>query len=244
MKQFIKLLYQFGTKIIFHPGFVSRFYKYRSLQKDDKKIEWRNILPVFNEDTKATNFDTHYIYHPAWASRVVKKINPVKHIDISSTLHFCTQLSAFIPTEFYDYRPAKLNLSDLSSGHTDLCNLHFETGSIMSLSCMHTIEHIGLGRYGDQLDSNGDTKAALELQRVLAPGGNLLLVTPVGKSRIMFNAHRIYSMDQVLSMFSGLKLVEFSLIPDDALKTGMLENADPALVEKQSYGCGCFWFRK
>lgn len=242
---FLRTSYYLVTRVLRRPKFISDFYRFRSLQKDSsKQIKWDDILPVLNESTSSTGFDTHYIYHPAWAARIVKKINPDVHIDISSTLHFSTQLSAFIPTQFYDYRPAKLNLSQLSSGKTDLCNMHFESNSIQSLSCMHTIEHIGLGRYGDPLDPDGDKKAANELRRVVAHGGHLLLVTPVGRERIMFNGHRIYSFETILSLFPEFELMEFSLIPDNALEVGIINKADPALVASQQYGCGCFWFKK
>ena len=235
-----KIIYFFGVKILFHPRFILDFYKFRSLQKNNKKkIEWKDVLPFFNENTTETIFDSHYVYHPAWATRVVKKINPEKHIDISSTLHFCTQLSAFIPTDFYDYRPAQLKLDNLTTNSIDLCKMNFESNSIYSLSCMHTIEHIGLGRYGDPLDPYADIQAASELQRVIAEKGNLLIVTPVGRPKIMFNGHRIYSFEQIIGMFSQLTLVEFTLIPDNAISAGMVANANPDLVSLQKYGCGC-----
>jgi SAM-dependent methyltransferase len=116
---------------------------------------------------------------------------PAKHIDISGTLPFFFILSAFMPVEFYDFRTAPLHLSQLKCGSTDLTALHFSTGSVQSLSCMHTVEHVGLGRYGDPIDPDGDLKAIRELKRVLAPGGNLLFVVPVGKPSVVFNAHRI-----------------------------------------------------
>jgi SAM-dependent methyltransferase len=141
--------------------------------------------------TEITPFDAHYIYHPAWAARILKDMAPAKHIDISGTLHFCSILSAFNPVEFYDFRTAPLHLSQLKCGSTDLIALHFSTGSVQSLSCMHTVEHVGLGRYGDPIDPDGDLKAIRELKRVLAPGGNLLFVVPVGKPSVVFNAHRI-----------------------------------------------------
>jgi hypothetical protein len=106
---------------------------------------------------------------------------------------------------------------------------------------MHTIEHIGLGRYGDQIDPNGDMRAVNELKRVLAENGSLLFVTPVGKPKIEFNAHRIYSFEMVMEMFEGLKLMEFSLITDSG---DFIENANPDIVKEQKYGCGCFWFKK
>jgi hypothetical protein len=101
-----------------------------------------------------------------------------------------------------------------------------------------------MGRYGEPVDYDGDIKAAHELSRVLAPNGTFIFVTPVGQSRIEFNAHRIYSYEQVLALFPDLTLTEFSLVPDDYHDTGVIENADPALVSKQRYACGCFVFTK
>lgn len=214
---------------------------FRNLPSNRFTISDADLYPCLYDNTSFTGFDAHYIYHPAWATRIIKKINPSKHIDISSTLHFCAAISAFYPTEFYDYRPAKLNLSNLISKEGDLNKLSFDDNSVESLSCMHTIEHIGLGRYGDKLDADGDLKAIKELQRVTKIGGNLLIVTPVGKPRIQFNAHRIYSFEMVNDLFSGFELKDFSLVKDDQT---YIENADPALVAAQTYGCGCFWYQK
>ena len=121
------------------------------------------MFPTLLDRTATTKFEPHYIYHPAWAARVVAKINPAKHVDIASTLHFSTIISAFLPVEFYDYRPAILNLPGLVSKHADLTKLHFADNSIESLSCLHTIEHVGLGRYGDPIDPTGDVTACKEL---------------------------------------------------------------------------------
>jgi hypothetical protein len=110
---------------------------------------------------------------------------------------------------------------------------------------MHVVEHIGLGRYGDTLDPQGDLKAIAELKRVLAVGGHLLFVVPIGfRPRIMFNAHRIYTYDQILSYFSDLELMQFALIPDSSTLGGLVLNANKDLADRQIYGCGCFWFRK
>lgn len=222
--------------------FKKQFKLFNKLNNDTRfENSWSDILPCLNDNTGITNFDAHYIYHPAWAARVLRSINPAKHIDISSTLHFCTLISAFIETAFYDYRPAHLNLEGLNTGKADLNNLHFEDNSIQSLSCMHTIEHIGLGRYGDNLNPNGDLKAIEELKRVCAPGGNLLIVLPVGKKKLMFNAHRIYNADEVIKEFDGFKIIEFSLVTDN---NDFITNSDLSLANEQNYGCGCFWFQK
>jgi len=227
------------------PSYSKFFKDMIKFKRKDKLnlIKIRNIYPCIHDNTPSSNFDRHYIYHPAWAARILRKTNPNIHIDISSTLHFCTIVSGFIKMKFYDFRPAQINLSNLSSEHADLTHLQFESNSIMSLSCMHTVEHIGLGRYGDPIDPEGDIKAISELQRVLANNGNLLFVVPIGKSKIMFNAHRIYSYGQIINYFSNLELLEFCLVPDDK-QLGFIENASVELADQQNYGCGCFWFRK
>ncbi|HTI80190.1 MAG TPA: DUF268 domain-containing protein [Acetobacteraceae bacterium] len=206
------------------------------VRKDD-------ALPQLGDRTGATPFDRHYTYHPAWAARILMRTKPAEHVDISSILAFATMISAFIPTRFYDFRPAPLDLPGLSCGSADLTALPFADGSVASLSCMHVIEHIGLGRYGDPLDADGDLKAIRELVRVLAPGGNLLVVAPVGRPRVQFNAHRIYDHEQLARAFAPLELVEFALIEERG-ERGLIVSPDPALVHAQDYGCGCFWLRR
>ena len=207
-------------------------------------MSWEKRYPCLCDNTGSTGFDRHYIYHPAWAARILALNKPESHVDISSTLHFCSIVSAFIPTKFYDYRPANLELGNLSSEAADLLALPFADAALPSLSCMHVVEHIGLGRYGDNLDPDGDLKAISELKRVLAVEGSLLFVVPVGQPVIMFNAHRIYSYDQILSYFTGFELKEFALIPDNPEEGGLIRNASKESAAKQTYACGCFWFVK
>ncbi|MEI7777735.1 MAG: DUF268 domain-containing protein [bacterium] len=232
-------------RVAFSPFILKDYFAYKKIDEEKRfAISPKDFYPQVRDKTIQTGFDRHYIYHTAWAARKVHEINPTKHIDISSSLYFCGIVSAFVPVDFYDYRPANLKLSDLQSKEGNLHNLPFETGSVKSISCMHTIEHVGLGRYGDPIDPNGDIKAIEELKRVTATGGNLLFVTPVGKPKIEFNAHRIYSYEQIVSYFKGFELKEFSLIPEKEKDGGIITNASPALVQKENYACGCFWFVK
>jgi SAM-dependent methyltransferase len=248
-KQLLKVplvipVYVFLRRLLSWPRYIADMINFIRHNDNRFPVKFRNLFPLFLDRTPTTGFEPHYIYHPAWAARVVARVNPEKHIDIASTLHFCTIASAFVPVEFYDYRPALLNLPNLTSKHGDLTNLHFESNSIQSLSCLHTVEHVGLGRYGDPIDPTGDIKAAKELARVLAPGGTFIFVTPVGKPKIAFNAHRIYSYEQVLALFPDLKVTEFSMVPDDYKERGLILNADPKEVPHQEWACGCFVFTK
>jgi len=228
--------------------FVRQFITFRrlSLAAGHARFDlrWRDRRPQLKEDTRATGFDRHYVYHTAWAARVLACTRPQRHIDIGSSLYFASLVSAFVPVSFYDYRPADLSLDGLECGQADLSALPFATATVSSLSCMHVVEHIGLGRYGDPVDPDADLRAAAELTRVLAPGGSLLFVVPVGSPRLVFNRHRIYSYTQVVDMFPGLALRQRALIPE-AQSAGPIRIDPP--VERfgaETYGCGCFWFER
>lgn len=249
MKLFgVDVLYKFFLSITRFPAFIKEMIKFYKLymQADNKRFAFNfmDLYPCIHDKTVNTGFDRHYVFHTAWAARKVKEINPDIHYDISSSLYFNAIVSTFIPIKFYDYRPAIMNLSNLDSQHADLYRLPFKDESINSLSCMHVIEHIGLGRYGDPMDYDGDLKAIAELKRVLVKNGNLLFVVPIGKNKIMYNAHRIYSYAQILEYFSDFELKEFSLILDDYTGGCIIENANEKLSNQQEYGCGMFWFRK
>ena len=221
-----------------------RSYKFFSIQNDGRfELSWKSRRPYLYDATSFTGFDRHYVYHTAWAARKLEQIKPKVHFDFGSSIFFASIVSAHIPIRFFDYRPPKIHLSGLTSEHANLNQLDLGDASVESISCMHVIEHIGLGRYGDPINPRGDCDAASELKRILACGGSLLVVVPVGKPKIEFNAHRIYSYDQVISMFDGLEVVEFSLIQEGGNEGLVTKNAEKD-VQYEIYGCGCFWFKK
>lgn len=235
------ILIRFPRKVVRLFEFSGEYLDFKKKNDNRFSVKLKDVYPCLGDKLPKTPFDHHYIYHPAWAARILAKTRPEYHLDFSSILSFSSIVSAFIPIKFYDYRVANLQLSNWESGFADLNKLPFETDSQPSISCMHTVEHIGLGRYGDPLDAKGDLKAINELKRIVQPGGDLLFVTPVGRSRIEYNAHRIFSYEQVVDYFAPLRLMEFSLVPDGG---GLIENASKDLVHQQEYGCGCFWFKK
>lgn len=228
-------------------NYVFDFIKFKKYSKKNNRfiLNWKNRWPILYDKTVSTGFCREYIYHTGWASRVLANTKPEIHTDISSSLYFVSIASAFVPIDFYDYRPANLDLNNVKSKQGDLMNLPFNDFSIKSLSCMHVVEHVGLGRYGDSIDSQGDLKAIKELQRVLAKDGNLLFVVPMGKPQIKFNAHRVYSYDQIINYFSDLKCKQFVLIPENPDDGGLVYNPSQELIKKQQQNaCGCFWFTR
>ena len=74
-----------------------------------------------------------------------------------------------------------------------------------------SIEHSGLGRYGDPLSANGDIDAVQETHCLLKPGGLFFIALPFSyaeKGVIEFNAHRIYGESRLRLLFKGWKEIE------------------------------------
>jgi hypothetical protein len=75
-----------------------------------------------------------------------------------------------------------------------------------------SLEHSGLGRYGDQLDPDGDRKAIAQAWCMLRPGGLLVLgflMTCADEGAIAFNAHRVYGFARLAYVTSNFELVGF-----------------------------------
>ena len=237
-----------STTAMTETDFRSDFDRFAALATEAAEprfaVDWDDRMPCLEDRTPVTGFDRHYVYHTAWAMRILARTRPETHVDIASSLYFAALASAFVPVRYFEYRPVDLRLPGLTCEQANLLRLPFAEGTVQSLSCMHVIEHVGLGRYGDSLDPDGDLKAMRELRRVLAPNGNLLFVVPVGRARVQFNAHRIYAFDQVRGAFANLELVDFSLVPDRTNGAAMIPHATAAQAVAQRYGCGCFWFRR
>jgi hypothetical protein len=122
--------------------FKRDFNYYKSLSDSHLSlIRWKDRYPCLNDRTSTTSFDRHYVFHTAWAARVLARTFPKEHMDISSSLYFVSLVAAFVPIQFYDYRPADFNLSRLQSDAADLLALPFPDASVSSISCMHVIEH-------------------------------------------------------------------------------------------------------
>jgi hypothetical protein len=146
-----------------------------------------------------------------------------------------------VPTIFLDYRPLMVRQSGLTCVAADISRLPLADRSVLSLSCLHVIEHIGLGRYGDPIDADGARKAAEELQRVIDRGGTLYMATPIGRERVCFNAHRVFAPATIVSWFSQMTLARFSYVADDG---SLNEDVSPTDVPSLEYGCGLFEFRR
>lgn len=229
----------FGLWYLFSNG-----VKYSRINETKFSIKLSDIYyKSYERFAPAGSVQSHYFLQDIWVARYVFENNIREIVDVGSKLDgYISHLIPYCKVTFIDLRPLNLKIDNLIFKQGSITSLPFNNDSIDTLSCLHVIEHIGLGRYGDTVDPNGHIIAADELCRVLAPGGVLLLSTPVGEERLCFDGHRIFDPKTIVSIFSKLSLIRFNLIDD--LDKEVLEDTSLEQGANCSYGCGIFIFKK
>jgi hypothetical protein len=206
----------------------------------------KDFYPCLADRTQETPIDPQYFYQAAWGASKIWSQMPRMHVDVGSDVKFVGMLSAAVKVEFVDIRPLPVQLANLTCRQGTILNLPYADSSVQSISSMHVIEHIGLGRYGDPIDPDGTRKACEELARVLVSGGYLYLSAPIGKPRIQFNGQRVLSIEEICTFLPGLCLVEMALV-DNRGKFHPSIVPENVVYDEESgldYALGCFVFTK
>lgn len=181
-----------------------------------------------------------YFYQDLLVARRIFENNPIVHLDVGSQLHgFVSHVASFRHIKVIDIRPLDITIKNISFIQQDFMEpLKTEMiESCDSLSCLHALEHFGLGRYGDPINYNGHIIGLENLNKLLKPNGKLYLSVPIGiPQRIEFHAHRIFSLSYLLGQFEGkYRIDNFSYINDEG---DLYENM--SLTEKDikdNFGC-------
>lgn len=197
---------------------------------------------LFDQDPNTQSGGGHYFYQDIWALSKLAEFKPSEHHDVGSRFDgFVGQATAICSIVCWDIRPPKFKLPRFEFRQGNILSLPVPNQSISSLSCLHVAEHIGLGRYGDNIDPDGTVKALSELMRVLAPGGQLLFSMPVGEERVCFNAQRIWHPEKPINILKELELVEFNAVDDN---DNYLENISPMELANSKCSCGLYLFKR
>jgi SAM-dependent methyltransferase len=194
-----------------------------------------------HETSGSTN--THYFHQDLLVARRIFTVKPRRHVDVGSRVDgFVSHVAAFRAIEVVDVRPQPGDLAGIRFIKADVSRELPASlvGCTDSLSCLHALEHFGLGRYGDRLDPDGHLHGLANLHAMLEPGGRLYLSVPMGPSRIEFNAHRVFSLPHLLRLMSGrFHIDRFSFVDD----VGALHEDQPWTGPEadQNHGCrfGC-----
>jgi len=77
------------------------------------------------------------------------------------------------------------------------------------LLSISSIEHDGLGRYGDPINPNGDLEfMAMAKEKLLKANGHMILAMPLGRDCLVWNAHRIYGPLRLPQLLQGWHIVD------------------------------------
>jgi len=106
-----------------------------------------------------------------------------------------------------DVRPYRQTHQNLNFIQADITKLPFAAEFFDTITCISTIEHLGLSAYGDPRHDNADESAIIEFKRVLVPQGRLILTTPFSSKYQLLkwrdSYERIYDQDKIGSLFAS-----------------------------------------
>lgn len=233
------------------PRYLKDLYKFKKLreQMSDDFQDFRYHIVLGDWYIPNGSASGQYFHQDMLVASKIFRSNPVKHVDIGSRVDgFVAHIAVFREIEVFDVRPQKKKVNNIVFKQADL--MHLPDGMknyCDSLSSLHTIEHFGLGRYGDPLDPNGHLKGLDTIYEILKPGGMFYFSVPIGKQRIEFNGHRIFDVAYLLKVLTPkYKVINFAFVDDagDLHDNVMLESPDLLKNYGCWNGCGIFELQK
>ncbi|MFN3751980.1 MAG: DUF268 domain-containing protein [Thiobacillus sp.] len=227
------------------PRYVAGWFQFRKEYKG--QLDLLPCLHDWYEEGGATK--NEYFLQDLHVARKIFIANPEKHVDIGSRIDgFVAHVASFREIEVFDIRPITSLIPGVLFRQADLMNpAELLVEYCDSLSCLHALEHFGLGRYGDPIDPHGYAAGLGNMAGILRPGGLFYLSVPIGRERVEFNAHRIFDPLSLvrLAAANGLLLREFAWIGSSRT---LFQSASPEQdmdeLSKLHYVLGIFTFVK
>ncbi|MEO7852862.1 MAG: DUF268 domain-containing protein, partial [Rubrivivax sp.] len=177
------------------------------------------LLPTLSDKHADSGIASgHYFHQDLWAARLIHDAAPARHLDVGSRIDgFIAHLLCFRGVEVIDIRALHSDIEGLRFRQADLMSdtpLNIEAAD--SVSCLHALEHFGLGRYGDPVRPDGWRTGLRNLAALVAPGGCLYLGVPIGQPAVEFNAQRIFDPGFIVEEAArhGLRLDRFAHVDD------------------------------
>jgi SAM-dependent methyltransferase len=212
-----------------------------------------NFVPCLHDwYEEAGSARSEYFWQDLIVARRIFDARPVRHVDVGSRIDgFVAHVAVFREIEVFDVRAISTKIENIRFTQADMMSPdghpNAPEGCCDSLSCLHALEHFGLGRYGDPIDPYGYERGLANMARLLKKGGLFYLSVPVGRERVEFNANRIFDPRLVLELArsNGLQLHRLTTISPvgEVQEVPITVEAMSALAD-QRYMLGLFVFIK
>ncbi len=190
-----------------------------------------------------------YFHQDLQVARSIFERQPLRHIDVGSRIDgFVAHVASFREIDVIDFRPVESSVLGINFIQADLTLPPPVSLRSDSVSCLHALEHFGLGRYGDKIDFDGWKKGLENISRLVESGGTLYLSVPTGRvQRVEFNAHRIFSIPFLRSqLLEDFELENLDFVDD---RGDLLQNVSPYGEDANhsfmaSHGCSIWTLTK
>jgi hypothetical protein len=232
------------------PAFVGRHWEFRRQAKRyGNECGPLELRPYFGDRFDGSGSACgHYFHQDLLVARKIFENRPRRHVDIGSRVDgFVAHVASFREIEVFDVRPQRSSARNIQFRQADLSQ---EGWSLVdycdSISSLHAIEHIGLGRYGDPVQYRGHIGALNNIWKALQPRGKFYFSVPMGRQRVEYDGQRVFPLEYLLSLLDKYVVDSFSYVADDG---ELYENArlDRASIEANfgcEYGCAIFELTK
>ena len=226
------------------PAYLADYRKFR--KKYGGRIEFMPCL--HDRDTQSGDVHSEYFLQDLEIAKRIFMRAPFRHVDVGSRVDgFVAHVASFRTVEVLDIRPTSAVIPGIEFIQADLMTFdRSRVANCDSLSCLHALEHFGLGRYGDEVDPDGWQLGINSLANILQIGGRLYLSVPVGRETVAFNAHRIFAPLSLIAAGKSnkLELAQFSWVADGRLHNSKDFSTDLAALSDAEYALGIFEFIK
>ena len=258
----------FGLDVVRGARTVARLPRYfrelgefrRMTEASRQKFGGVSMFPmVLDRDASAGSASGHYFHQDLFVAQKIFAKNPRRHVDVGSRVDgFVAHVASFRKIEVVDIRPLSTEAGNISfrvADATDSVSLG-ALGRADSVSCLHALEHFGLGRYGDPLRVDGHEVALRSIASMVETSGTFYVSVPIGRQRTEFNSHRVFDVTTLPRLLrEDFELVGFSYVNDDGDLIRHWEEASEesrdieATIRRLSpvqcrFGCGIYEFRK
>lgn len=195
---------------------------------------------------------SEYFWQDLLVARWIFAAKPIRHIDIGSRVDgFVAHVASFRDIEVCDVRPIQAQVPGVLFKQMDLMRSDtissLDNGGYDSLSCLHALEHFGLGRYGDPINPRGHELGIANMASLLQADGTLYLSIPIGQERVEFNANRVFNPVNMVRLAEqhGLSCKKLVIIAaQGVVEEVLLTEEKMQMLADTAYNLGIFIFTK